>query len=178
MSAPPNSGPLTITGAARGIGAATAAAGAAEGRRVVLMARDDAAVARQAQALGRDGAECLALACDVSDEQQVQRAFAEARDRWGPPSGLVTCAGIDRGGLAHELDSGTWDEVIAVNLRGAFLACREAVRAMLGRGGAIVCVSSPFALVAAGAVTAYGSSKAGVGALVRSLAVDYAAHGI
>jgi NAD(P)-dependent dehydrogenase (short-subunit alcohol dehydrogenase family) len=125
------------------------------------------------------GAECLAVVCDVADENQIHDAFEQIRTDLGPPSALVASAGIDRGGRIHDLDAGTWDEVIAINLRGTFLACREAVRSMLGDGGgAIVCVSSPFALVAAAGVAAYGASKAGICALVRSLAVDYASEGI
>lgn len=170
---------LIVTGAAHGIGAATAGLAATDAQRVVLIDRDAAAVERRAVVLRQSGAQCLAVACDVADEAQVHDAFERANAAFGPPSGLVTSAGIDRGGLVHELDAGTWDEVIAVNLRGTFLACREAVRSMLDAGrGAIACISSPFALAAAGGVAAYGASKAGVCALVRSLAVDYAADGI
>jgi NAD(P)-dependent dehydrogenase (short-subunit alcohol dehydrogenase family) len=171
--------PLFITGAARGIGAAVAALAAEQGRAVVLLDRDASAVAETAERLQRRGADCLAVACDVADEQQTEAAFDHARSRYGALTALVTCAGIDRGGRVHELDAATWDEVLAVNLRGTFLACREALRSMVnGAGGAIVCMSSPFALVSAAAVAAYASSKAGVCALVRSLAVDYAPHGI
>ncbi len=169
---------LVVTGAARGIGAATAALAASDGSRVVLIDRDADAVEGHAAELRRGRGQCVALACDVADESQVREAFARAYEHFGSPSAVVTSAGIDRGGLVHELDASTWDEVIAVNLRGTFLTCREAVRAMLADGGAITCISSPFALVAANAVAAYASSKAGVSALVRSLAVDYAGHGI
>jgi NAD(P)-dependent dehydrogenase (short-subunit alcohol dehydrogenase family) len=170
---------LIVTGAARGIGAATAALAAEQGHLVVLLDRDGAAVESEAERLRRGGATCLSLACDVADEDEVRQAFARTIDQFGPPGGLVTSAGIDRGGLVHELEASTWDEVIAVNLRGTFLACREAVRSMrTAGGGAIVCLASPFALAAAGGVAAYGASKAGVCALVRSLAVDYAADGI
>jgi NAD(P)-dependent dehydrogenase (short-subunit alcohol dehydrogenase family) len=169
---------LVVTGAAQGIGAATARLAVAEGTRVVLIDRDAEAVQRHAAELRRGGAECLALACDVADEGQVRDAYAQAVQQFGAPSALVTAAGIDRGGLVHELEASDWDQVIAVNLRGTFLACREAVRGMLSGGGAIACISSPFALVAAGAVAAYSASKAGICALVRSLAVDYALYGI
>lgn len=168
-----------MTGAASGIGAAVAAGAAAEGRPVVLLDSDETAVMKWAQELNARGARCLGLGCDVAEEEQVTAAFARAERELGPPGALVTSAGIDRGGRAHELDAATWDQVIAVNLRGTFLSCRAALPPMLGAGGgAIVCVSSPFALVAADAVTAYGASKAGVCALVRSLAVDYAGSGI
>ena len=169
---------IVVTGGARGIGAAIAGLSADDGYTVVLLDRDREAVERHGETLRSRGARCLALACDVSDEVDVQAAFDAAHDTFGPPSALVTSAGIDRGGLVHELDAATWDAVVAVNLRGTFLACREALGMMIGRGGAIVCIASPFALVAADGVAAYASSKAGVCALVRSLAIDYAKQGI
>ena len=169
---------IYITGGAHGIGAATASLAAASGHDVVLLDRDGAAAERHATGLSDLGVKALGLRCDVADEGQVVRAFAEARQLVGQPRGLVTSAGIDRGGSVHEVESSTWDEVIAVNLRGTFLTCREALKAMLTDKGAIVCVASPFALVSAHGVAAYSSSKAGVCALVRSLAVDYADRGI
>jgi len=167
-----------VTGAAHGIGAAVAERAAQAGYSVALIDRDEPAVRGQAQRLARDGASCLALACDVSSEQEVRDAFAEVGNRLGPVTALVTSAGIDRGAAVHELASSTWDQVHAVNLRGTFLACRAVLATMLVRGGSIVCISSPFALASAGHVAAYASSKAGVCALVRSMAVDYARYGI
>src|SRR5579859_4043979 len=169
---------IAITGAARGIGAATAAAAVRAGYAGALLDRDQEAVERHAQALRAAGGECLAIVCNVADESEVQAAFGQIRARYGFLSALVTSAGIDRGGPVHELDARTWDAVLAVNLRGTFLSCREAVRLLLDRGGAIVCISSPFALVSAHRVAAYASSKAAVCALVRSLAIDYASSGI
>jgi len=175
------SGLVVVTGAASGIGAATAGLAAARGHAVALLDRDGAAVEVAAQALRDAGARALGVACDVADERAVDDAFATAVARLGPLRGVVASAGIDRGGLLHELGAAAWDELIAVNLRGAFLTCRAALRCFLdaGAGGAIVCVSSPFALVAApGGTGAYSASKGGVCALVRSLAVDYGPHGI
>ena len=97
-----------------------------------------------------------------------------------PLAGVVTAAGIDRGELLHALEPREWDHVLAVNLRGTFLTCKAALRHMLdGDGGSIVCISSPLASVATpGGAGAYSASKAGVSALVRSIAVDYARHGV
>jgi NAD(P)-dependent dehydrogenase (short-subunit alcohol dehydrogenase family) len=169
---------LVITGAARGIGAAAALLAVEQGYAVALLDRDSDLAEQHADLLRDRGGKCAAIACDVSDERDVREAFAAAQSSFGPPSALLTSAGIDRGGRAHELDPATWDDVIAVNLRGTFLACRAALEAMVPRAGAIVCVSSPFALVATEAVAAYASSKGGVSALVRSLAIDYASYGI
>jgi len=174
-------GLVVVTGAASGIGAATARLAAARGYRIALLDRDGAAVETAAQVLRDAGAQALGIACDVADERAVDEAFATAAAKLGPLRGVVASAGIDRSGLLHELDAGAWDELIAVNLRGMFLTCRAALRQLLdvGAGGAIVCVSSPFAFVAApGGISAYSASKGGVCALVRSLAVDYGPHGV
>lgn len=174
-------GLVVVTGAASGIGAATARLACERDHAVALLDRDGAAVEASAQALRDTGAKVIGVACDVTDERAVDDAFARASAELGPLRGVVASAGIDRGGALHELDASVWDEVIAVNLRGTFLTCRAALRLLLeqGAGGSIVCVSSPLAIVAApGGIGAYGASKGGVGALVRSLAVDYGAHGI
>jgi NAD(P)-dependent dehydrogenase (short-subunit alcohol dehydrogenase family) len=177
-------GPLVVTGAARGIGNAVARLAVAAGVAVALLDRDAAeleAIAAELEAAAAElGSSALALACDVSDETQVDAAFAWVADRLGTPAGVVVSAGIDRGAPLHEFEAAIWDEVLAVNLRGAFLTCRAAVRQMLPSGrGAIVCVSSPFGFVsAAGGTSAYSSSKAGVSALARTLAVEYGSRGI
>jgi NAD(P)-dependent dehydrogenase (short-subunit alcohol dehydrogenase family) len=117
---------------------------------------------------------------DVAKEDQVAFCFDQIAERLGPVTGLVTSAGIERVGPLHELSAATFDEVVATNLRGTFLAARAAVAQMLRAetGGAIVCVSSTFGRTAGPGVPAYSASKAGVCALVRSLAVDYGARGI
>ena len=170
---------IAVTGAAAGIGAAVAHLAGAAGARVALLDLDGPGAERGAAALEAAGAAALAIACDVRDEEQVDRAFDRVAAELGTVRGVVACAGIDRGGPLADLDAATWDDVIAVNLRGAFLTCRAAVRQMRGGGGSIVCVSSPFALAAApSGIGAYSASKGGVSALARALAVEYAADGI
>ena len=139
--------------------------------------RDEAALGRAVAGLQ---GEVWPIACDVCDEEQVRTAFRDARENVGTPTGLIASAGIDRGGALHELDAGVWDTVLAVNLRGTFLTCREALRQMVeAGGGSIVCVSSPLAFAGVpGGTSAYSASKGGVSALVRTLAVDYGRHGI
>jgi NAD(P)-dependent dehydrogenase (short-subunit alcohol dehydrogenase family) len=173
---------LVVTGGGSGIGRAVALLAAEQQARVCVLDRDqDAAEAVAAQCRDR-GADALGLVCDVTAETQVQEAFERAAGALGPPRGLFTSAGIDRGGFAHELGLDRWQEVVATNLTGTFLAVRAAIRAMLcvGTGGSVVLCSSPaaFAGFSAGAASAYSASKGGVSALVRSLAVDYARHGI
>ena len=173
--------PVTVvTGAARGIGFEVARLAAAAGRPLALLDLPGTGLDDAIAAVREAGAPAaVALACDVSSEDQVDAAFAEIAARLGPVRGLVASAGIDRGGLLHELPATAWDAVMGVNLRGAFLTCRAALGQMASGGGSIVCVSSPFALVGApGGTSAYAASKGGVSALVRTLAVDYGAQGI
>ena len=160
---------VVVTGGGAGIGAAVARLGAEQGAQVAVLDLE----------IGAADAALLAIRCDVGREGDVRAAFGEVRKRLGGLDGLVCCAGVDVGGLAHELSTQAWERVLRTNLLGVHLACREALRLLLAeaRGGSIVCVSSPLAFVGVpGGTSAYSASKGGVSALVRTLAVDYAAH--
>lgn len=179
----PSAEPLLITGAAAGIGRATARLAVRRGARVLLADRDDARLREATEelvGLASTAAAVASCVCDVGAEADVDRAFAQAHAAFGPLAGVVACAGIDRGGELHELACSDWDAVLRVNVRGTFLTCRAALRQMLPRGrGAIVCLSSPAARVGLpGGAGAYCASKGAVSALVRSLAVDYGPRGI
>jgi NAD(P)-dependent dehydrogenase (short-subunit alcohol dehydrogenase family) len=172
-----------ITGGAAGIGRAVASICAARGDCVAILDRDEPAAteaAREAMKLGAQDA--LALGCDVRDENQVERAFVKSAERFGAPHALFANAGIDIGGWIHELPLETWKQVVDTNLTGVFLTAKHALRQMLKAGlhGSIVCTSSPNGSVAlaGGAVGAYSATKAGISALVRCMAVDYAKFGI
>ncbi len=174
---------IFVTGGGSGIGRAVALLAADRGARVGVLDLDAAAAEAVALTCRERGASgSVATACDVTREADLTRAFGRLADALGPPAGLFTSAGIDRGGFAHELPAELWDRILATNLSGSFFAARTALQLMLeaGTGGSIVLCSSPaaFAGFAAGAASAYTASKGGVSALVRSLAVDYARHGI
>lgn len=173
-------GPVVITGAARGIGLETARLVAEAGASVALVDRDAEPLEVAADRLRAAGADVVRHVADVADEQAVAAVFESVRERMGPVTGAVACAGIDRGAALHELAASTWDEVVAVNLRGVFLTCRAALNHMLeAGGGSLVCVSSPLAFVGVpGGTGAYSATKGGVSALVRTLAVDYGSQGI
>lgn len=175
-------GAVVVTGGGSGIGRAAALAIAERGTAVAVLdvhAAAAEAVAAEARELGAPAA--AAGACDVRDEQSVVDALAAAVGAVGNVRGLVACAGIGDGGLVHELPLETWTNVIATNLGGTFLACKHVLAHMVehGEGGSIVCASSPWGEVSApGGASAYSASKGGVSALVRSLALDYAPHGV
>jgi NAD(P)-dependent dehydrogenase (short-subunit alcohol dehydrogenase family) len=122
------------------------------------------------------------MACDVAQENEVVGAFQKSAERFGPAWGVLANAGIDQAGMIHELPLETWDRVLAVNLTGVFLTCKYGLQQMMesGTGGSIVCTSSPCGSVAlpVGGMGAYSATKAGISALVRCMAVDYARHGI
>lgn len=174
---------IVITGGGSGIGKAVVLACAARHDRVaVLDIQADAAAESAAGALTAGATAAIGIACDVSSEESVAAAFARSEGALGPAYGLFANAGIDTGGLAHELPFETWQRVLQVNLSGVFLTCKYALQQCLraGIGGSLVCTSSPSASVAfaAGAVGAYSASKGGISALVRCLAIDYARYGI
>ena len=149
-----------VTGAGSGIGAATAATLAARGD-VVLCADIDLPAARRTA--GRlEGAEAVEL--DVRDERGCDQAAAGAVERHGRLDVAVACAGIQEAAPAHQLELGTFQRVLDVNLTGAFLTCRAAARAMLagGHGGKLVLVGSVNSSVALPGQAAYAASKGGV----------------
>ena len=169
-----------ITGAARGIGLATATRLAAEGARVALVDVDADAMSVAADAVGGD---VLQLEADVADEPSVARAFAAASEAWGGLDVVVVDAAtqlVGRDDRADRLDLDVWRRTVDVNLTGAFLTIKHGARALLAAGGgAIVCVGSPAGHygIAAG-LDAYSATKAGVSGLVRVTAIDYAREGI
>jgi NAD(P)-dependent dehydrogenase (short-subunit alcohol dehydrogenase family) len=171
-----------VTGAASGIGKAVALQAAARGDDVAGLDIDDEGLA----ALGEEAADLagnlLTVVADVSAERDVSLAFDTVTTRFGVPTRVFANAGIEINAQSHTLTSAAWDSVLAINLTGAFLTCRYALQAMVAASaaGSIVCTSSPSAFVgfAGGGNAAYGASKGGISALVRSLAIDYAHYGI
>ena len=174
---------VLVTGGGAGIGAAVALAAAERRASVAALDVDGeraSAIAAEATRAGAPAA--LGLAVDVSDDAAVEAAVAKTCDELGVPTAVLANAGVEVNAPPHELALDDWQRTLDVNLTGAFLTARHAIRAMLaaGRGGSVVCTSSPAAFVgfAGGGNAAYAASKGGISALVRSLALDYAPHGI
>jgi NAD(P)-dependent dehydrogenase (short-subunit alcohol dehydrogenase family) len=161
MSAP-DGGCALVTGGTRGIGAAVADALRERGWNVATLSRN-----------GGD------LQADVSDPEAVERAFVEARDRFGPVHVLVNNAGQRRDGLAIRMSAEDWGSVVDTNLSGAFHCTRRALDDMLSaRWGRIVNVSSIVAERANPGQANYAASKAGLLALTRTVAREMARKGV
>lgn len=173
-----------VTGGASGIGRATAELLVERGAAVVVLDRDAPAVGRTSQALGT----VADVTADVREGGSVAVAVGEAEEGLGgPPDVLVNAAGVYRIHEAADLDEAGWDEVIDTNLRGTFLVSREFVRRRrdgASKGGAgpaaVVNLTSTAALVADAREPAvhYNASKAGVVALTKQMAVEWAADGV
>ncbi len=171
-----------VTGGARGIGLACAEALAEAGARVVLADRDGPAAETAAARLRASGADADAIALDVTDAEQVERAAAALETRFGAVDILVANAGIAKSGIpAETVSDADWRAVLDVNLDGVFWCCRAFGRAMLGRGrGVIVNVGSMSGeiCVRPQQQASYNAAKAGVHHLTRSLAAEWASRGV
>lgn len=168
-----------ITGAAKGIGRATARVFAREGARLALGDVDEVALEALRAELDGQGVEVVAVRTDVAEEEDVRRLVAGATGAFGRLDVLVANAGIIP---LTTLDTTTveqWDHVMAVDGRGMFLSCKHAVAAMLeSGGGAIVCLSSISGVAGQPQQAAYGPAKFVASGLTKHLAVEWAARGI
>lgn len=171
---------LLVTGAAGGIGRAIALAAAAEGARVVAADVQREGAEAAAAEIVAGGGEAVSVPSDVADPEQVRGLVEAAIRRFGQLDVLVNNAGIGGDNVpAHELDLGTWDRILAVNLRGPFLCAREALPHLMRSGaGVIVNVASTYGLIGAPNAPAYCASKGGLINLTRQLAVDYGQRGV
>ena len=172
---------VAITGAAQGIGAATARAFAEQGAETVLLDLDLPAARQLAEQLSDQGRRATALAVDVTDSSAVRAAFGRLLERHGRLDVLVNCAGgYGRLATIEDTADDEWDRTVALNLRSVFLCSRAAIEPMKRqRFGRIVNIASISGrTVHAASSPAYGASKAGVIQLTRFLAYELGPHGI
>ncbi len=168
-----------VTGAGSGIGRATAALFAARGGAVVAADLDEAAARETAAAVRAAGGRAEGVRCDVTSADEVRDAVEQARRRFGRLDIVVHCAGILRIAPLEETAEKEWAEVLSVNLTGAFLVTRAALRALRAQGGgAIVHIASRAALRAKEGHGAYSAAKAGILQLTQMAALEGAPHGI
>lgn len=168
-----------VTGAGRGLGAATARMLAREGATVLLTDIDAASAAEQAAAINAEfGEVAFAAGHDVTSEEDWQAALAIAEDRLGGLSVLVNNAGIAPVGSIESIDFAIWRRAFAINVDGVFLGCRLALPLLRqSQPGSIVNISSISAMIAGPALVAYNASKAAVWMLTKSVALQCAKKG-
>lgn len=169
---------VLITGAASGIGRATAERLAAEGALLFCVDVQQEPVTELVGALRANGTTAEARVCDVSDDAQVDATVAACVERFGKLDVLCNVAGILRFDHAHEIRTANWNKVMAVNVNGTFFMCRAALPHLLASKGNIVNVSSTAALSGQPWAAAYSASKGAVLALTRTLAIDYVKQGV
>jgi 3-oxoacyl-[acyl-carrier protein] reductase len=167
-----------VTGAARGIGAATARRLAADGMAVAALDLDAATCAGTVDAITAAGGRAFAVGADVSQADQVEAAVGKVAAELGPPAVLVNNAGVIRDNLLFKMSENDWDTVLGVHLRGAFLMSRATQKHMVDqRFGRIVNLSSSSALGNRGQVN-YSAAKAGLQGFTKTLAIELGQFGI
>ena len=167
-----------VTGAARGIGAATALRLAADGLAVAVIDLEEAAAKGTVEAIQSAGGRALAVGADVSDPEQVEAAVERVAAELGPPLVLVNNAGVTRDNLLFKMSELDWDTVMGVHLRGSFLMSRAVQKHMVAqRFGRIVNLSSTSALGNRGQAN-YSTAKAGLQGLTKTLAIELGKFGI
>ncbi|MGW1294757.1 3-oxoacyl-ACP reductase FabG [Streptomyces sp. PTY087I2] len=167
-----------VTGAARGIGAATAVRLAAEGRAVAVLDLDESACKDTVEKITAAGGTALAVGCDVSDAGQVEAAVARVAAELGAPTILVNNAGVLRDNLLFKMSESDWDIVMNVHLKGAFLMAKAVQAHMVeAKFGRIVSLSSSSALGNRGQAN-YSAVKAGLQGLTKTLAKELGKFGV
>ena len=169
-----------VTGAASGIGRATAELLARMGARVVASDIDGERGTAAADALRDGGAEIAFTAVDVTDGDAVAGLVRTAVQQFGRLDIAANCAGVGGGhGSTHAYPEDVWDRIVSINLRGTWLSMRAEIEAMVSQGGgAVVNVSSTLGLRGSGFASPYSASKHGVLGLTRTAALEYASAGI
>jgi NAD(P)-dependent dehydrogenase (short-subunit alcohol dehydrogenase family) len=169
---------VLVTGAASGIGKASALRLAAEGGAVFCIDLNREAVQATADAIIAAGGEATARMCDISDESSVKDCVDACIQRYGCLHGLVNMAGILRFDDTEFLQTGDWQKLIAINLTGTMFLCRAVLPHLVQTKGSIVNAASTAALSGLPCGLAYSASKGGVLAMTRSIAVEYAKRGV
>ncbi len=168
-----------MTGASRGIGRAIAERLAADGRLAVLVSRSADTLDEVRQAIEQAGGRAEVRPCDIGDRDALGTLVEAVASTHGRLDILVNNAGITRDGLVLRMSDADFDDVINVNLRSAFVACRAAARPMMrGRFGRIVNIGSVTGLIGNAGQVNYAAAKAGLVGLTKSLAKELGSKGI
>lgn len=170
---------VLVTGAARGIGKATAQLFATAGAQVALVDRDGAELEQTSSELSAHG-KVRACACDVTDAKQLEATFSQVKSALGPASILVNCAGMSARIPAQEYPLDDFDRLMSLNVKALFSAMQMCAKGWIARKqpGAIVNIASIFGLIADPLSAPYAASKGAVIQLTKTCAVEWASHGI
>jgi 3-oxoacyl-[acyl-carrier protein] reductase len=168
-----------VTGASRGIGKAIAQRLSASGRLVVLAARTIEPLEELRALINAEGGSAEVRACDVADGEAISAMIEEVASTHGRLDVLVNNAGATRDGLMLRMSDDDFDDVIAINLRSAFIACRAAARPMMrSRFGRIINIGSVTGIIGNAGQANYAAAKAGLVGLTKSLAKELGSKGI
>ena len=168
-----------VTGAASGIGAASARLFAAEGAKLALVDQDRAGLDRVTSEIGAAGGSAIAVPADVTSPLEASDGVARILKKWGRIDVLMTAAGVSLGGTVDTIDEALWDRTFAVNVKGTYLWIHNAIVPMIAaRSGAIVTMGSQLAQSSAGGNAAYVATKGAIASLTKTMAVDHARQGI
>ena len=170
-----------VTGAGSGIGEAAALAFVKAGAKVVLVGRREAPLVAAAERIEQVGGDALVVPADVSHPGEVDMVMVRALEKYGRVDNLFNNAGIQgAGGNIVDMDVESFDELIAINLKGPWLMTRAALRVMIASGAraSIVNTSSFLSTAATAGTSAYSASKAGVDAMIRAIALEVGGYGI
>jgi 2-deoxy-D-gluconate 3-dehydrogenase len=169
-----------VTGASRGIGRVVAVALAAAGADLALVARSEDGLAETARAVGEQGRKAFVFPADVTSQQAVETAVAEAIERLGHIDIVVNNAGGTNFMVPFaEMRLEGWDKVMKLNANSTVYVCHAVAQHLLERGtGSVINVASVGGLLAAPLISPYGAAKAAVVSLTKSLAAEWAAYGV
>jgi NAD(P)-dependent dehydrogenase (short-subunit alcohol dehydrogenase family) len=169
---------ILVTGAASGIGRASAIRLAAEGAKILASDVDEAGLAATCESISADGGTASAMICNVADPEQVDACVDAAVQRHGGLDALCNIAGVLHADIASDVSLKTWQRMIDINLTGTFLMCQAALPHLVETKGAIVNMASIAGLSGQPFSLAYAASKGGVLALTYTLAVEYGKRGL
>lgn len=168
-----------VTGGSRGLGQAIAWAFANEGADVAVVGRDEAALGETVAGIEERGRKALSVATDLTDVKQIPAVFEGIEEALGESTILVNSAGVQGDRPALTVTEEQYDEVVDINLKSLFFCCQEMGRRMIDRGGGnIINLGSTFSLVGKENFSVYCATKGGVLQLTKTLAIEWAKHGV